>query len=74
MLLIKKYVRDSDAEEQKARTRLLMGELIETHFREGGGGVRIRFIGKDGAWYERPCNRGKNTFKPYCYDAERVNE
>ncbi len=73
-LLIKKDVRDSDTEERKARARLLMSEVIEMHFSEGGGGVRIRFIGKDGAWYERPCNRIKNTFKPYCYDAERVNE
>lgn len=73
-LLVKNYVRPTDSGQRKARARLLINQVVERHFVERGGIVKIRFIGKDGAWYERPCNRGKNTLQPYCYDAERVKE
>lgn len=73
-LLIKRYASATDSEEAKARYRLTQEQIIETHFRNGGGSLKIRFIGKDGAWYEKPCNKGKGTYKPYCYDAVRVDD
>lgn len=73
-LLIKGYVRTSDPEKNQARARLLTRQIIESHFREGGGGVNIRFRGKDGEWWEKPCNKGKGTYRAYCYEAVRVKE
>jgi len=51
-----------------------MANVIESHFRAGGDLVLIRFTGRDGALYERSCIRIKDTYKPSCYDAERVKE
>lgn len=73
-LLLKRYIKDSDTEELKAKARLLIDQIVETHFRERGGSVKMRFVGKDGAWYERSCVRIKNTYKPSCYQAERVKD
>lgn len=73
-LLLKRYTRDSDPEERKAKARLLIDQVVDSHFRERGGSIKYRFMGKDGAWYERPCVRIKNTYKPSCYDAERVKD
>ncbi len=73
-LLLKRHTRDSDPEERKAKARLLIDQVVESHFRERGGSIKYRFQGKDGAWYERPCIRIKNTYKPSCYDAELVKD
>jgi len=73
-LMVKNYVLTSDSEERKARSRLLIEQIVETHFREGGGSVKIRFRDKKESWYERPCNRVARTFRPYCYDAVPVKD
>lgn len=73
-LLIKKDVLESDTEEKKANARVGMASVIESHFRAGGDLVLIRFVGRDGALYERSCLKIKDTYKPSCYDAERVKE
>lgn len=73
-LLIKKDVLESDTEEKKANARVGMANVIENHFRAGGDLVLIRFVGRDGALYERSCLKIKDTYKPSCYDAERVKE
>jgi hypothetical protein len=71
-LMIKQYTRSSDDEKRKAKARLAMNQLVETHFREGGGGVKIRFVGKNGAWYQQSCTRISRTYKPFCYDPEKT--